>query len=146
MTRRGRLDTSGDTTEPLLQQAPQRPARTVPREHVEIVDVDGSLTVRLTNFLRVYGREPVIRGDLARGVENHPAQGIPLVGIRVDAPVGVRQVLVNRLAHIHGQASLNPVEVCHVCRPSLGAEVSGFSGTDRGPAAGEFPESPPHTI
>ena len=78
----------GTPFEPLVQQRAQRPARAVAAEHVEVVDVDVAIAVRLADLRRVHVRQPVVGRDLARHVQDQPAQRVALVGVRVHAPVG----------------------------------------------------------
>ena len=58
--------------------------------------MDVAVAVRLADLARVDVREPVVRDDLARDVEDEPAERVALVGVGVDAPVGTGEVLVHR--------------------------------------------------
>ena len=64
------------------------------------MNVQVATAVRFADLGRVDMRQPVVRRDLARHVEDQAAQRIALVGVGVDAPVGARQVFVDRRFHI----------------------------------------------
>ena len=93
---RSRLDLAGHAVEALGDQRAERPASAVAGEHVEVVDVDVALAVRRADLGRIDVREPVVRDDLAGDVEDETAERVALVGVGVDAPVGLLQVLVHR--------------------------------------------------
>ena len=92
---RARLDLAGDAVEALGEERAQGPARAVAGEHVEVVDVEVAAAVRLASLGRVDVAQPVVGDDLARGVEDEPAERVALVGVRVDAPVAAVQVLLD---------------------------------------------------
>ena len=54
---RPRLHLAGHAVQPLVQQRAQRPARAVAAEHVEVVDVDVAIAVRLADLRRVDVRQ-----------------------------------------------------------------------------------------
>ena len=88
-------DRAGDAVEALLDEALERPSGAVAGEHVEVVDVVVAVAVGLADLGGVDLLEPVVRDDLARGVEDEAAEGVPLVGVGVDAPVGAVEVLLD---------------------------------------------------
>ena len=89
------LRLAGNAVESFEQQLAQRPAGAIAGEHVEIVNMEIGLAVRLPDFRRIDVRQPVIGDHLARNVENQPAQGIALVGVGLDSPIGAIDVLVD---------------------------------------------------
>ena len=86
-------DLAGDAVEALLEEVLERPAGAVAGEHVEVVDVEVAGAVGVARLLGVDLAQPVVGDDLPRGVENHPAQRVALIGVGVDPPVGAVQVL-----------------------------------------------------
>ncbi|MDT4847846.1 hypothetical protein FQZ97_819200 [compost metagenome] len=46
-------------------------------------------------------RQPVVSGDLAGHVQDQAAQAVALVGVGVDAPVALLQVLLHGAFHVH---------------------------------------------
>ena len=95
MPRWAGFDFSGYAIEPFIQESAQGPAGAVTREHVQIVDVQVSLTVCLTDGFGVHMAEPVVGNHLARAVQNQSAQRVALVGIGLDAPVLAVQIFGN---------------------------------------------------
>ncbi len=95
------LDLAGHAVQAFVEQRAQRPAGAVAAEHVEVVDVDVAIAVRLADLGRVDVREPVVGRDLARHVEDQAAERIALVGVGVDAPVGAGEVFVDGAFHVH---------------------------------------------
>ena len=65
------------------------------------MDVDVGLAVRVANFGGVDMGQPVVGNDLARHVQDQPAQRVALVRVGVDPPVLLRQVFVHRPLHVH---------------------------------------------
>jgi len=59
------------------------------------VDVEVALAVSLPGVRFVDVAEPVVRDDLAGGVEDEPPERVPLVGVGVDPPVAPVQVLLD---------------------------------------------------
>ena len=59
------------------------------------MDVDIRRAMRRADFRRIDVGEPVVRRDLARDVQNEPAQRVALIGIGVYAPVLLLEVLVD---------------------------------------------------
>ena len=98
----------------------QRPAR-------KVMNVNVGIAVRGTDFRRVDVVEPVVGDDLAGHVENEAAQAVALVGVGVDAPVELIEVLVDGTFHI--DPALFGVT-------ALGAL---FAVNDVGPECGEVP-------
>ena len=105
----------------------QRPARAVTREHVKVMNVNVGIAVRGTDFRRVDVVEPVVGDDLAGHVENEAAQAVALVGVGVDAPVKLIEVLVDGTFHI---------DPAFFGVTALGAL---FAVNDVGPECGEVP-------
>ncbi len=89
------------TVQPFTQQRAQRPASAIAAEHVQVVDVDVRTAMCLANFWRVNVVEPVVGDHFARYVEDEPTQRVPLIGVGINAPIGLLQVLVHRCFHIH---------------------------------------------
>ena len=125
--RRG-LDLVGHAVEALVEQGAQAPAGAVAAEHIEVVDMHRAVAVRVTHRGRIHVGEPVVGDDLARHVEDQAAERVALVGVGVDAPVGTREVLVDRtgdvdvgLAVAAGLAALLAVDDVGAC----GAKVVG---------------------
>jgi hypothetical protein len=70
MLRRGGGDCVGDAPESLFDELAQRPSGAVSREHVEVVDVDVTVPVRLPRFGGEHLVEPIVGYGLAGGVED----------------------------------------------------------------------------
>jgi hypothetical protein len=66
------LHLAGHAVEALVQQGAQRPAGAVAGEHVEVVDVEVGLAVRLADFRRVDVGQPVVGDDLAETLRISP--------------------------------------------------------------------------
>ncbi len=96
MARRRGLHLARHAVEALGQQLAQGPSRAVARQHVEIVDVQVALAMRVPGLGAVDVREPVVGGDLAGHVQDQAAQAVALVGVGVDAPVALLEILVHR--------------------------------------------------
>ena len=92
---------AGNAVEALLQQSTQTPACAVAREHVQIVNMEVSLTVALTDLGRVHEIQPVVGNHLARDIENQAAQTVALIGVGIDAPIRLIEVFVDRAFNIH---------------------------------------------
>ena len=105
--RRG-LHLARHAVQPFGEQRAQRPARAVAAEHVQIVNVNVALAVRLADVGRIHMREPVIGRDLARHVQDEAAQRIALVGVGVHPPVGAREVFVDGALHVHQRLRVGP--------------------------------------
>ena len=88
-------DGASNPVESLLQQGFQRPPRTVPREHIQVVDVEVAIPVRLPGGGAVDAIQPIVRHHLPRAVQNQPAHGITLIRVGVDSPIGPVEVLVD---------------------------------------------------
>ena len=95
VARRGRCDRAAHTVEALLDEALEGPARAVPGEHVEVVDVVVALAVRGADLGRVDVFEPVVGDDLARRVQDEATERIPLVRVGVHPPIGAVEVLLH---------------------------------------------------
>ena len=89
MLRRGGRNRVGHAPESLFDELAQRPSGAVSREHVEVVDVDVTVPVRLSRFGGEYLVEPVIGYGLAGGIEDQATEGKVLVSVGVNAPIGV---------------------------------------------------------
>ena len=103
---RGRGDRAAHTVEALLDEALEGPARAVPGEHVEVVDVVVALAVRGADLGSVDVFKPVVGDDLARRVQDQATERVPLVGVGVDSPVGAVEVL------LHGCDGVDVVAGC----------------------------------
>jgi hypothetical protein len=79
------------------------------------VDVDVGLAVGPADRGGIDLVEPVIGDHLAGNVENEAAQGIALIGIGLDAPVGAAEIFLYGVGHI-----------------DLGAADGGFAVQGRG--------------
>jgi len=101
MLGRPRFDATRHAIEAFVQQRTQRPTGAVAGEHVEVVDMQIRLTVCAADLLAVDLVQPVIGSDLARHVQHQPAEGIPLVGIGLHAPVFTVEVFVHRGGDFH---------------------------------------------
>jgi hypothetical protein len=101
---RSGLDFSGHPVEALVQQSSQGPARAVPRQHVQVVNVEFARSVRLADLRWVHMAQPVIGGELAGHVQDQPAQRVALVRVGLHPPVLLLQVLVDRGHRIHQRA------------------------------------------
>ena len=100
MLRGIRLNLSRNAVEALLKERSQRPAGAVARKHVEVVNVHVRLAVRAAHFRRIDVVEPVVGNYLPGNIQNETAQRIALVGIGVDAPVELIEILVDGALHI----------------------------------------------
>ena len=89
MLRRGRGNRVGHAPESFFDELAQRPSGAISREHVEVVDVDVTVPVRLPRFGGEYLVEPVIGYGLAGGIEDEATEGKVLVSVGVNAPIGV---------------------------------------------------------
>ena len=105
MFRRSGFGFLGNAVEAFAQQSAQRPAGAIARQHVEIVDVDIGLAVRPADGGGIDLVEPVIGDHLAGDVEDHAAQGIALIGIGLDAPVGAAEIFLDGVGHIDLRAA-----------------------------------------
>ena len=128
---RPRLHLAGHAVQALVQQRAQRPARAVAAEHVEVVDVDVAIAVRLADLRRVHVRQPVVGRDLARHVQDQPAQRVALVGIRAHAPVGAREVFVDGAFHIHQRLLVRPQRGVLLAVDDVGARRGQVVGGDQ---------------
>ncbi|MPM85041.1 hypothetical protein SDC9_132118 [bioreactor metagenome] len=108
MLRRPRLHLARHAVQPLVRQRAQRPAGAVAAEHVEVVDVDVAIAVRLADLGCVDVREPVVRRHLACHVQDQPAQRVALVGVGVHTPIGAREVFVDGAFHVHQRLPVGP--------------------------------------
>ena len=114
-----------------MQQLAQRPAGAVAGEHVEVVDVHVAVAVRLADLRRVDVRQPVVGDDLARHVEDQPAERIALVGVGVDAPVLLLQVLVDDGGDVDQRAALVAQAGVPVAVDDVGARGVEMAGGDQ---------------
>ena len=78
-----------------MQQRSQRPPCAVARKHVQVVHVEATFAVGGGYFTGVVMIQAVVGDSLAGNIEYQPVQGIALVGVRVDPPVGPAQVFVD---------------------------------------------------
>ena len=106
VARRGRGNCAAHSVEALLDKALEGPSRTVPGEHVEVVDVVVALAVRGTDLGGVDVLEPVVGDDLARRVQDEATERVPLVRVGVDSPIGAVEVF------LHGCNGVNVVAGC----------------------------------
>ncbi len=100
------LHLAGDPVQSLVQEGAQGPAGAVSGEHVEVVDVEVPFPVGGADLGRVDVGEPVVGDHLAGAVEDQPAQGVALVGVGGDPPVGAVEVFVDGGGHIHQGAAV----------------------------------------
>jgi len=103
---RAGLHLAGHPVESFGQECTQRPSGAVAGEHVQVVDVDASVAMGFPHLGRIDMVEPVVGNHLSGHVQDQPAQGITLVGVGVNAPVGLLQVFVHRRGHIHQGLSI----------------------------------------
>ena len=89
MLRRGGGNRVGHASESLFDELTERPSGAVSREHVEVVDVDVTVPVRLPRFGGEYLVKPIVGYGLAGGVEDQATEGKILVSVSVNAPIGV---------------------------------------------------------
>ena len=89
MLRRGGGNRVGHAPESLFDELAQRPSGAISREHVEVMDVDVTVPVRLPRFGREHLVEPIVGYGLAGGVEDQATEGKVLVSVGVNAPIGV---------------------------------------------------------
>ena len=83
-----------------MQQLPQRPAGAITRQHIEVVNVHIAVAVCAADLGRVHVRKPVIGQHLAGNIKDQAAQRVALVGIGVDPPVLLLEILVDRCGDI----------------------------------------------
>ena len=101
MLRRIGLNLACNAVEPFLQQRAQRPAGAVARQHVEIVHVEVRFAMRAAHLRRIDVVEPVVRYDLPGNVEDQAAERVALIGVGIDAPVDLFEILVDGAFDIH---------------------------------------------
>ena len=95
------------------------------------MDVEVAAAVRLADLGRVDMREPVVGRDLARHVQDQPAQRIALVGVSVHAPVGAREVFVDGALHIHQRLPVGPQRGVLLTVDDVGARGGQVVGGDQ---------------
>ncbi len=126
------LGLAGHAVESLEQHLAQRPAGAVAGEHVEVVDVDVGVAMRLADLRRIDVRQPIVGDYLARHVEDQSAQRIPLVGVGPYPPVGAIHVLVDGGRHVHQRATVLAQSVVLVAIGNVSAECPQVVGVDQG--------------
>jgi len=131
---RFRFDLARHAVQSFVQEHAQRPARAITGEHVEIVNVDAAVAVRGAHFGRIDVREPVVRDDLAGSIEDQAAQRITLVGVGVDAPVLLLEVLVDRSGHVHQRLAIGAQLLVLLAVDDVGARGLREVGRDQAPA------------
>ena len=94
--RRAGFDLARHAVQAFIEQGAQRPAGAIAGQHVEVMDVQIGIAMRVADLRRIHMAEPVIGDHLARHVEDQSAQRITLIGIGVDAPVALLQIFVHR--------------------------------------------------
>ena len=111
---------SGNTVKAFMQKIFQRPAGTVGSQHVQIVDMDVAVAVRLAHIGRVNMAQPIIGRYLAGNVQNQTAVGIPLVGIGVDSPVESFQIFVDGALNVNHNLAIRTHAVALVTIQNIG--------------------------
>ncbi len=129
--RRLRLDLAGHAVQALVQERAQRPAGAVAGEHVEVVDMNAAVAVRRADLGRIDVGEPVVGHHLAGDVEDQPAQRIALVGIGVDAPVLLIEVLVDRGGDVHQRLAVGAQLLVLFAVDDIGARGGDEVGGDQ---------------
>ena len=90
--------------------------------------MDVALAVRAADLRRVDVRQPVVGDDLARHVEDQAAERVALVGVGVDAPVLLLEVLVDRRGDVDQRLAVGAQPRVAVAVDDVGArgvEVAG---------------------
>ncbi len=119
--RRSGLDLARHAVETFVQQLAQRPAGAIAGQHVEVVDVDVAVAMRAADLRRVDVRQPVVGDHLARHVEDEAAERIALVGVGVDAPVLLIEILVDRRGDVDERLAVRAQPLVPVAVDDVGA-------------------------
>ncbi|MCY1226737.1 hypothetical protein D3C72_1544670 [compost metagenome] len=106
MFRRVGLDLARHAVEAFRQQLAQRPAGAVAGQHVEVMDMQVAVAMRLPGFGAEDVRQPVVGRDLAGDIEDQSAQAVALVGVGAHAPVALGQVFLHGAGHVDLAAGL----------------------------------------
>ena len=101
MLGRAAVHAATHTIEPLIQQGAQAPAGAVTSEAVKVVNVVVTIAVGGTFLRGIHLVEPVIGNHLTSRVIHQTGIGVGRIGIGLDAPVRIANVLLNRLLTIH---------------------------------------------
>ena len=83
--------------------------------------MDVAVAVRAADLGRVDVRQPVVGDDLARHVEDQPAERVALVGVGVDAPVLLVEILVDRRGDVDQRLAVGAQPLVAVAVDDVGA-------------------------
>ncbi len=94
--------------------------------------MDVAVAMRVADLGRVDVRQPVVRDDLARHVEDQPAERVALVGVGVDAPVLLVEIFVDRRGDVDQRLAIGAQPLVAVAIDDVGARrVEPAGGRER---------------
>src|SRR5690606_27989813 len=74
--------------------------------HIEIMDVNIGITVGAADYRRIDMIEPIISDHLAGNIKDQPSQGIALIGVRLDPPIGPAGIFFNGVGDVNSRFRL----------------------------------------
>ena len=95
------FDTTPNSVEAFVEQNTQAPTGAISGQAIQIVDVDVAVSMRIPFFFGVHLVQPVVGNDFSGHVVDQTGIGIRGVGIGIDAPIGLLDILGNGLGTVH---------------------------------------------
>ncbi len=95
ISRRSGFYTIRHPVKTLFEELTQTPSGTVPRKHIEIMNVVIPISMRIPHLTRVDMREPVVGCNFPGCIEDKSPERVPTICIRIDSPIGLFKVFVH---------------------------------------------------